>query len=203
MQLSFALLVILSTAALANSILITVFTGVLALVAVLQWRVLRQQARYMRSVLSSERAWVIVYLGWPHGEQQGMLGESISFGVQTWNIYLSLTCQNHGRTPAWITEISIGLLDTSKEIPGNPPLEYARQLETPSDTLLSSAPGYSTTEQVSSDKPIASEEGRVVFGAVKYRDVYGENRQTTFGYRVTKGFRLERLFGYPEYNKHS
>jgi hypothetical protein len=44
----------------------------------------------------------------------------------------------------------------------------------------------------------------VIYGRVKYRDVYGEH-ETRFGYLVTSMDNLDRLpaSDYPQYNKHT
>lgn len=153
--------------------------------------------------MNSERAWIVVSMGWKEGMDQGIFGESVSFGAKTWHVFVLLTCQNHGRTPAWITERRIGLLSGSKEIPKKPPLASARILTTAYQTLLVGTPGYGTEEQVTSDAPIGTEEGRVIYGAVKYRDIYGKSRKTNFGFRIDRNYRLHPMDEYPEYNKHT
>jgi len=42
----------------------------------------------------------------------------------------------------------------------------------------------------------------VVYGVVKYRDIFDKRRETTFAYRILNG-ELRRLEGYPEYNKNT
>ena len=51
----------------------------------------------------------------------------------------------------------------------------------------------------------AREDGKmvVVYGIVKYRDVFAPDRTTTFGYRVRVDGVLTRLTGYPEYNRNT
>ncbi len=154
------------------------------------------------ALMSSERAWVIVDLGWPNGAEQGTLGTSVSFGVESWSVFVVITCRNQGRTPAWIVERRMGLLSTP-DIPDMPPLDSAKILQTQRETLLVGGPEYSNTEIVETKKQIVDEEGRIVFGVVKYLDIYGKIRETTFGYRVSKYFRLHRLADHPEYNKHT
>jgi hypothetical protein len=41
------------------------------------------------------------------------------------------------------------------------------------------------------------------YGVVRYHDVFGRDRQTTFGYEVTIGDKIERLPGYPKYNENT
>jgi hypothetical protein len=43
----------------------------------------------------------------------------------------------------------------------------------------------------------------VIYGVVRYHDVFGKGRETFFGYRLTIRNRFERLSGYPEYNNNT
>jgi hypothetical protein len=44
----------------------------------------------------------------------------------------------------------------------------------------------------------------IIYGVVRYRHMFSEREaQTTFGYRITVDYRLERLTGNPEYNKNT
>lgn len=43
----------------------------------------------------------------------------------------------------------------------------------------------------------------VVYGIVKYRDIFDELRETTFGYKITPGRELVPLEGKHEYNKYT
>lgn len=43
----------------------------------------------------------------------------------------------------------------------------------------------------------------VVYGIVKYRDIFDKLRETTFGYRITPSRELVRLEGKGEYNKYT
>jgi hypothetical protein len=176
--------------------------GILVWQAVLTRRSANAAKDAADAVMNSERAWLIVDLSWKDGRRQGIIGESISFGVQTWSVFVVVTSRNFGRTPAWITERRIGVLSSREPIPQNPPLGNAKVLASTSDTILVGEPGYSTEEGVASSERIADESGRVIYGVVKYRDIYGKERETTFGYRVTKNYYLERLSGFPQYNKH-
>jgi len=42
----------------------------------------------------------------------------------------------------------------------------------------------------------------VIYGFVKYRDIFKKQRTTTFGYRITNGV-LKRLENYPKYNENT
>jgi hypothetical protein len=43
----------------------------------------------------------------------------------------------------------------------------------------------------------------IIFGAVTYRDIFGETHETRFGYMVNPSNELERIPSYPSYNKHT
>ena len=41
----------------------------------------------------------------------------------------------------------------------------------------------------------------IIYGAITYRDIFGEIRETRFGYMVNPSNELERIPSYPSYNK--
>jgi hypothetical protein len=43
----------------------------------------------------------------------------------------------------------------------------------------------------------------IIYGAVTYRDIFGEIRETRFGYMVNPSNELERIPSYPGYNKYT
>jgi hypothetical protein len=43
----------------------------------------------------------------------------------------------------------------------------------------------------------------VVYGVVKYRDIFGEDRTTNFGFKVVGGDTLKRLTDCPKYNEYT
>ena len=41
----------------------------------------------------------------------------------------------------------------------------------------------------------------IVHGLIRYRDIFGKDRWTTYGFYVSRTGRLERMADFPEYNK--
>jgi hypothetical protein len=76
-------------------------------------------------------------------------------------------------------------------------------IETEPITLLVGQSPFVTTQIVPSNEQITDEEHRILYGVIKYRDIYGKVRQTTFGYRVGRFYMLDRMSDYPAYNEHT
>ncbi len=180
------------------------FIGIMILIyqAVLTRRSAEAARLSAEALMDSERAWILVDVTGENGRPSLIFGESLSFDVKTWNVTIHLICKNEGRTPAWILERRIGILPVTP-VPDKPPLGEAKVIETEPVTLLAGGPSFDTCETVESDKPIGLENGRVIYGAVKYRDIYGRVRETTFGYRVSAFYTLRRMQDFPAYNQHS
>jgi len=154
-----------------------------------------------------ERAWVMADL--EHDSQKwadrkvhvlqgsGTSGDSTGF-------YAVLICRNEGRSPAWLGERR-ARFEIVSGLPPKPNLELTELIEA-SPTPLGTGQALPHTERLSF--PITAqgheELGRmnVIYGVVKYRDIFGKNRKTTFGYRLTPDRRFVRL-EYAEYNKHT
>jgi hypothetical protein len=152
------------------------------------------------AVMNSERAWVLVEITGQNGKPS--LIQSVNFGVRTWSVAVDISCSNQGRTPAWIVERRIALLP-SIPVPEKPPLDSANLIETEPITLLVGQSPFVTTQIVPSNEQITDEEHRILYGVIKYRDIYGKVRQTTFGYRVGRFYMLDRMSDYPAYNEHT
>lgn len=154
------------------------------------------------AVMNSERAWVLVEITGQNGKPRLIHGESVNFGVRTWSVTVDISCSNQGRTPAWIVERRISLLPHI-QVPEKPPLDSATLIATEPVTLLVGQPAFVTTQIVESKEQIPDEDHRILYGVIKYRDIYGRIRQTTFGYRVSRFFMLGRMSDYPAYNEHT
>jgi hypothetical protein len=153
------------------------------------------------AIMSAERAWVMVTLEWQ--KRRGLVitgsgnsGEYMNFAVQ-------LICTNQGKTTAWIAEkrIRAVIVDT---LPPEPDLDSAGLIPIESETLPA---GYTSVrdEDVTADGLIgAAGKYAVVYGIVRYKDVFGANHHTTFGYRLPVGPHLmERISGFPKYNENT
>ena len=121
-------------------------------------------------------------------------------------IYAVLVCANAGKSPAWISETR-AKFEIVETLPSVPSFESAEYIEAGTIPLGMAEGGAAPHTQRLPWTPIAvghEQSGKmsVIYGFVKYRDIFGESRLTTFGYRISGGI-LKRLENYPEYNKNT
>jgi hypothetical protein len=162
--------------------------------------------RQTASAENSERAWVMGEIEWdqkklPDGKAFVVEGDG-SEGKST-GIWITLVCKNEGKSPGWIYEKRMKF-ELVKALDGRPNFESAQFQWTGREPIgignafphttkvprLVIAPGHAETDDT-----------LVVYGIVKYRDIFGKARSTTVGYRITSDRRLERLAEYAAYNE--
>jgi hypothetical protein len=162
-----------------------------------------------KTIQNTERAWVMAQIDgdrekWYDGKIHIVLGSGASGdSTSTWIV---LSCHNEGKSPGWIYEKRMKLEVVSKVDPapdfdsfpvaftGREPIGIG-QAGVPNVTEL---PRVETAEGHAK-----SDEVMVVCGIVKYHDIFGKKRTTTFGYRIiegTKDYTLERLSETPYNN---
>jgi hypothetical protein len=119
-------------------------------------------------------------------------------GKTTTGVYVELTCGNQGKSPAWITE-KRAAFQIVKELPREPDMS--------STEIIQHEPEPMGTGAASTYKWSTECEGRhgphsltVLYGVVKYRDIFAKERETRFGYFLTVDRVWERLAKYPRYN---
>ncbi len=123
------------------------------------------------------------------------------------NISVKLRYINDGSSPAWITEKSARLVIVSRgeQLPAIPQLAKEDILDKGMDPV---GPGKEDNFEWS-----ATGNGRhsiqtatIIYGVVKYRDIFGESRETWFCYQLVGDRahrKLNRVFCGPEYSKHT
>jgi hypothetical protein len=142
------------------------------------------------ALVASERAWVMVDLEWPPS--------GLTRGETQTVFLLYCICRNEGKTPAWIKEIKcqLAFVDTFKYLSFSsaPTCRYEP---------VSIAAGEKD-KRYSLDIRCNTEQDKflIVFGVVEYRDMFGNDRTTTFAYRVGDS-RLNRIASFPEYNQNT
>jgi hypothetical protein len=171
-------------------------------------RIIAEQTKAAKAstdaLINSERAWVLVDLVPPSAVGTIYDGESLVRDIftKTTTCNVRILCTNHGSTPAWITE-KRACVDVVESLPATPNWDALEIIDPELEPL---AVGRKTELQ---DANLicqkAREDGKmvVVYGIVKYRDVFAPDRTTTFGYRVRVDGVLTRLTGYPEYNRNT
>lgn len=142
------------------------------------------------ALVNAERAWIMVYLDW----QPPATVRILSSQHET-SAYLQCVCTNHGKTPAWIDEIccKFEIIPWFHESPD------FKNMEPYDSTPEPVAAGASS--QIRKLEPVAdgvsNQEGKVrmIYGVVKYWDMFGLKRESTFGYQITLDQELKRLAG--------
>ncbi|HZC21838.1 MAG TPA: hypothetical protein VE866_00750, partial [Candidatus Binatia bacterium] len=144
------------------------------------------------ALINAERAWIIA-------ELRCKPGTSVFFGTNsdgetTAIMDAELWCYNSGKSPAWITERLARLIVVAPEdIPTTPPelslkdivdnrVEPVGPKSESKFTWNPTGTGRQTIEKLA-----------VIYGVVRYRDIFEQNRETWFAYRMD-GFRNARSF---------
>jgi hypothetical protein len=183
-------------------------------VAVIYWKTLRAIEKQTEAnhksadaahksadaLVSAERAWVMVEVHWATQRGQLFRNESSDGTVRTM-ADVNLICRNQGKTPAWITERHIRIEVTDSVAP-QPQLQGAEISYDPEPLAVGGADSFQHWSLIGDGW---AGEGRfvLIYGVVKYRDVFSPSRETWFGYIVKPdGHRLERI-AHPEYNKNT
>jgi hypothetical protein len=154
-----------------------------------------------RAVINAERAWVMASIQRVPG--QGTLGIQTTNGegITTTGYPVRIVTKNDGKTPAWIVEkrAVFVIRKHSEPLPAEPDINSMKIIQ---DSLEPLTVG----EETKLDKTLTSvgiqdyDHPAYIYGRIKYRDVFSDNRETFFGYEVAVNGHLERLSGYPKYN---
>jgi hypothetical protein len=144
------------------------------------WRVNRSQLQRSREV---ERAYVSggVVIEWEETGEHKMIPTGIGFNATSVPItrprWLIVTVDNHGKTPAFISEIAMTVCEVGA-LPGAPEYETAKRLAN-----LNVSPGtVGLRTQFVSDFKEAG--GKLVYGRVYYTDIFRSPHSSGFILRV-------------------
>jgi len=157
-----------------------------------------------RALINAERAWIMADVNW-EPRCMGLMRSESSGGRTTTNARVNVSFRNKGRTPAWITEIAIKMQVTNAGPSQQPDTKGAEMLYGPIPLVPDEEHPHVRTFEISADGWPDKGWATLIYGVVKYRDVFAENRpdrETWFGYRVTSERSLERM-AHPEYNKNT
>jgi hypothetical protein len=186
----------------ANTGLVTLFTGVLTFVGVMQWRLMQMQSSHMRDELRlDQRAWV------------GFMTPEISELVVNQPIELVVITKNYGRTPGvecgsanrvvvFQSELSRlpGASDDLKQVIADGGSDKATEKIHAPDMITKSnsrVPDTWTKEQIS--KIMAKEWHLLVFSRIEYRDVFGQLHFSESCHRFEPSVR--EIWGHTKYNR--
>ncbi len=142
------------------------------------------------ALINSERAWVMADVEWDTSkwaDRKAHVIEGSGTGGDSTGIYVVLTCRNEGRSPAWIEE-KRAKFEIVEVLPEKPDLTSAEFIQAgPEPIGIGKALPH--TNHISWQAIGTGHESlgkvMVVYGVVKYRDIFDRVRETTFGYRIT------------------
>jgi hypothetical protein len=160
------------------------------------------------ALINSERSWIMTELNWQDGHGRMSVNTSIVDGeqVHTSSIYIVLKGKNEGRTPAWITSIKFWCKLYTESPPAIP--DIARKIafsHLGPEPLRIAQPRIDALNLTFEGQRTQVLSALLIYGVVEYRDVFGDH-ETWCGYIVRgdpESLRLQRLAGYPEYNKNT
>ncbi len=152
------------------------------------------------AVINAERAWVMANL------EKGPGPGTHSTGSDDTSVYFRLTLKNDGRTPAWITRRDMCLVVKEKSVmlPEVPDFSRAQTSEDQAIPISANGTSPAIDEWIKAEGCQGMEDDLILYGVVKYRDVFSEmDRETFFAYSVGVGEKWKRLRGYPQYNRNT
>lgn len=164
------------------------------LAAVFTWRTLRAIEIQVEAGIDAERAWVMAEV---KGKVHLFMGTTK--GVETTAVNAVLVCTNQGKTPAWIQEKHVRLA-----IVTSPPADPTMGLEPFEMVPEPLAVGAQSTSKLNGIHCVGqkkADDGKmlILYGLVKYRDMFNRIRQTNFGYIINETGEAVRLM-HPKYN---
>jgi hypothetical protein len=146
------------------------------------------------AVINAERAWVMVDVEQVPGQGIRTVHTDLLTNEQSTMIYARLICKNDGKTPAWITEKRAGLkiIGPHDKLPTEPELDSLGVWQREPEPL---GVGRDSKKEITPQAKGTEgfDDSAILYGAIFYRDVFGRERKTVFGYRVTLGNEFKRL----------
>ena len=188
---------------------ITFITAIYSAFSVGTFFLIKRQAKAAEGELAAQSPWIMVNIQHAAGMHGRFLGTSRTRDepeTHHTDFLFRFDCTNFGRTPALVTEKrALLIIVPENSLPRMPNLSATKLFDGRAEPLASEKTSVSEKDEWFT---VAGYQGPndwvVVYGVVKYRDVFGRDRQTTFGYQVTHGDELERLSGsYPKYNENT
>jgi hypothetical protein len=181
---------------------------VAAIIGIRSLHHLKQQAvwteKAAKTAIASECAWIDAELRWPNLKGNIIHGTSVIERQEfktTW-FTVDYVRRNSGKTPAWITETNLGI-QIADTLPPRPDMKTTWPFQSGIEVV--SAGGESTLERLQLQVEGHYEIGKItiLYGFIKYRDVFGrDDRITTFGYYMKPDRGFERL-NLPGWNEHT
>jgi hypothetical protein len=148
------------------------------------------------ALVASERAWIMVE-AFPAGNSKPFKSPDGAIGVDA-----RCECKNEGKTGAWINEIKCVLEFTPLQLPEKPNFENVEPYHSVPRPIASRGDPETYVIQPGCfgdwNKKIL-----ILYGVVKYKNMFGQDCATTFGYTVSREGEFRRITGYPAYNENT
>jgi len=150
------------------------------------------------ALVASERAWVMLKVDFNR-----LLGQALDGDISTC-VYVDIVFRNFGKTPALIDEVccNLGLFDWFPETQDFASMEPYDSVPEEIRAGKRSKPRLYQPQCIGQK---TSDNVMMIYGIVKYRDIFGHKRSTTFGYSVIgigESAKLKRLVE-PAYNQYT
>lgn len=161
-----------------------------------------QVKRQTSILINSERAWIMAQVEgdrakWNDGKVHIVLGSGTD-GDST-GAWIVLSCHNEGKSPAWIYEkrVKFEVVHRVNPEPDFDSLPVVFRGREPIGIGQSAIPNITKLHRLEiAEGHSKSGDAMIIYGIVKYRDIFDERRHVTFGYRILRAandYTLERL----------
>ena len=156
------------------------------------------------ALINSERAWVMLELGWYENGLHITELTSIESGLRRefTSVNIKLKCTNAGRSPAWIDNIYWHLVPLVPPIPEIPD----RSAGSDSTWLEPIGPGESKQRVLQAGFPghRKKTEFITVYVVIEYHDIFKVKRETRAGYSIyADSSEMHRMDARPEWNNNT
>ena len=185
-----------------QEVLLTWFTGGLVIVGLIQAAILALTIRVLNRQTASnqnvERAWLMAEIDWDRekwSDGEGHIVEGTGTDGKHTAIWIVLTCHNEGKSPGWIYEKRLKF-EVVKEIIPTPDFDSAQFVWAGREPIgIGQAfPNTTKVPQLAVAEGHARDDYKmIVYGVVKYRDIFNRDRSTTVGYEITRDRKMESL----------
>ena len=150
------------------------------------------------AIVNAERAWIMVDLEWEPSSAVRLTKINGGEGKKT-GVAIRMICANEGRMPAWITyravHVEVANIPTGQTefLPSESSENYI--------PIAAKGRNDSPWRSFGAGHPVVGKDV-FIYGVVRYRDVFGPQRETWFGYLATDDGALVRI-PQREYNRHT
>lgn len=148
------------------------------------------------ALVASERAWIMVE-AFAVGHSKPFKSPDGATGIDA-----RCECKNEGKTGAWINEIKCVLEFTPLQLPEKPNFDNVE----PYHSVPRPIPSRGNPEMYIIQPGCFGDWNKkilILYGVVKYKNMFGQDCATTFGYTISPEGEFRRIVGYPEYNKNT